>query len=254
MIIQGKAGLITGAAGGIGRAIAVALAERGLRHLTICDIDSTGLTETAALVSELGTAVTKRQLDVADLPDLERALEGANDCEGLDIAINNAGIVAGLPEYPQMPLERIATLMSINLTAVTLGTAVAARIMAARGGGVIINTASTTAFRPRLLDAPYRASKAGVIMLTQCCKELAASGVRVNAVAPGITDTPILNKLGNGAGTPSWLAEAMDAVHILTAEEVAAAFVSLIEDESKAGEVIALENELKVSTSNHGRT
>jgi len=248
MIIQGKAALITGAAGGIGRAVAVALADRGVRHLTICDIDDTGLAETAALAGNRGTTVTKRQLNVADFQELERALEEANLREGLDIAVNNAGIVAGPPDYPQIPLERIALLMSINLTAVTIGTAVAARIMTSRGGGVIINTASTTAFHPKLMDAPYRASKAGVIMLTQCCKDLSAGGVRVNAVAPGITDTPILNKLGDGAVRPSWLANAMDAVRVLPAEEVAAAFISLIEDDSKAGEVVAVVNEPSVTT------
>jgi NAD(P)-dependent dehydrogenase (short-subunit alcohol dehydrogenase family) len=242
MHIEGKAALITGAGAGIGRAIAVALAEKGVRHLTLCDIDDKGLAETAALVQRSGAAVTRRRLDVADHQDCERALEEANHDEGLDIVINNAGIVAA--DYPNMPLERIARLISINLTAVITGTAVAARLMAARGGGVIVNTASMTAFRPRLADAPYRASKAGVVMLTRCCKELSAHGVRVNAIAPGITDTPMLDKAGDGSGSRAWLDSAMRDMRIRAPGEMAAAVVDLIEDDSKAGEVLELDNEL----------
>lgn len=242
MIIEGKTALITGAASGIGRAIAVALAEKRAGCLFLCDIDLRGLEETAALVEKQGVSVTKRQLNVADLDDLELAFKEANARDGLDIAINNAGIVAGLPEYPQTSPEKISLLLSVNLTAVTVGTAVAARLMSARGHGVIINTASTTAFNPKLLDAPYRASKAGVIMLTRCCKELSEQGVRVNAVAPGITNTPILHKTGEKDGSAPWLESAMSRVHILTPEEVAAAYVGLIEDDNKAGEVLSLDN------------
>jgi NAD(P)-dependent dehydrogenase (short-subunit alcohol dehydrogenase family) len=243
MLIQGKAALITGASAGIGRAIAVALAEKGVRHLTLCDIDDTGLAETAALAERRGAAVTGRRLNVADFQDCERAFEEADHDEGLDIVINNAGIVAA--DYPNMPLERIALLVSINLTAVITGTAVAARLMAVRGGGVIINTASMTAFRARLADAPYRACKAGVVMLTRCCKELSAQGVRVNAIAPGITDTPMLDKAGDGASSRAWLESAMRDVRIRAPEEMAAAVISLIEDDSKAGDVLELDNEAR---------
>lgn len=245
MDIDGKSGLITGAAAGIGRAIAVALAEKGVRHLTLCDIDAKGLDETGALAETRGAAVTKRILDVADHPDCERALEEADHNEGLDIVINNAGIVAGLPDYPNTPIERMSLLMSINLTAVIVGTAVAARLMAARGGGVVINTASTTAFLPNLADAPYRASKAGIVMFTQCCRELSEQGVRVNAIAPGITDTPILDKVGDGSGPPDWLEAAKRQMRILAPDEVAAAVVGLIENDSKFGEVLSLANEAR---------
>ena len=105
MQIDGKAALITGAASGIGRAIAITFAAQGARHLTLCDIDDHGLAETAAMAEKLGTIVTQRHLDVADYRDCERALEETNSSEGLDIVINNAGIVAGLPEYPHTALE-----------------------------------------------------------------------------------------------------------------------------------------------------
>ena len=243
MHIEGKTALVTGAAAGIGRAIAVALAEKGVRHLTLCDIDDRGLDETAALAERRGAAVTRRRLDVADHQDCERALEEANHHEGLDIVINNAGIVAS--HYPDMPLERISLLISINLTAVIVGTAVAARLMTARGGGVIVNTASMTAFRPGLADAPYRASKAGVVMLTRCCRELSAQGVRVNAIAPGITDTPMLEKVADGPDARAWLESVKRDIRIRAPEEMAAAVVSLIEDDSKAGEVLELDHEAR---------
>lgn len=245
MQIEGKAGWITGAAAGIGRAVAIALAEKGARHLTLCDISSEGLAITSQAAAELGTSVSTRLLDVANLESCERELEEANKQHGLDIVINNAGIVVGLPEYPETSLQRISQLISINLTAVTVATAVAARLMAKRGGGVIINTASTTAFNPQLMDAPYRASKAGVVMLTKCCAELSTQGVRVNAVAPGLTDTPILIKAGDGTNPPDWIEAARRAKHILSPEEVAAAFVTLIEDDSRVGEVLQVTNSIR---------
>lgn len=245
MRIEGKAALVTGAASGIGRAIAVALAAKGARHLTLCDIDETGLGESAALVERWGAAVVRRRLNVADHQDCERALEEVDHAYGLDIVINNAGIVAA--DYPDMPLERISRVISVNLTAVIVGTAVAARLMTARGGGVIVNTASMTAFRPGLADAPYRASKAGVVMLTRCCKELSAQGVRVNAIAPGITDTPMLAKAGlvragDGVSSREWVEAAMPGIRIRSPEEMAAAVIGLIEDDSRAGEVLELDH------------
>ena len=242
MRIEGKAAWITGAASGIGRAVAIALAEKGARHLTLCDIDGEGLAVTSQLATEMGASVSAKELDVANLEACERELEEADRQQGLDIVINNAGIAVGPPEYPETPLQRIAQLISINLTAVTVITAVASRLMSRRGAGVIINTASTAAFDPRLLDAPYRASKAGVVTLTRCCAELAARGVRVNAVAPGLTDTPILNKVGDGASPPQWIENARRDKRMLSPGEVAAAFITLIEDDSRAGEVLQVTN------------
>lgn len=242
MQIEGKAAWITGAGSGIGRAIAIALAEKGVGHLTLCDIDREGLAASSRMLAKLGSAVSLKQLDVSDSANVERELEEADRLQGLDIVINNAGIVAGLPEYPETAAQRIAQLISINFTAVTVVTAIAARLMARRGGGVIINTASTAAFNPQLLDAPYRASKAGVVMLTRCCAELASQGVRVNCVAPGLTDTPILNKVGDGSSPPAWIEAARREKHMLSPAEVAAAFITLIEDDSKVGEVIQLTN------------
>ena len=142
----------------------------------------------------------------------------------------------------------MSLVVATNLTAIMTGTAVAARLMAARGGGVIINTASMTAFRPKLLDAPYRAAKAGVVMLTRCCKELAAQGVRVNAIAPGITDTAMLGKTGDGTGTADWLATTMRDIRVRTPQEMADAVVSLVRDDSMAGEVVELDHEPRQNT------
>ena len=245
MSIAGKTVLITGAAAGIGRAIAVTLAARGAQRIILCDLEQGGLADTAEQVAEYGAEAVCRFLDVADHKVLARTFEEADADGGLDIVCNNAGIVAGLPDFPDTPPERIALLMAINLTAVTVGTAIAARLMAAREGGVIINTASTGALRLGLADAPYRASKAGVVMLTQCCKNLAAQGVRVNAILPGVTDTPILDKLGDGSGRPDWLAPIMNSIRIWTPDEIAFAVVGLIEDESKAGETLVMANELR---------
>lgn len=243
MRIAGKSGLITGAGSGIGRAMAVSLMQKGARQLTLCDIDEAGLEATAALLAGAQTKVVGRRLDVTDYAEYERVLRESDNDGGLDILMNNAGIVGGLPDFPQTPAARIAQLVSINLTAVIVGAGVAAQLMAARGGGAIVNTASISAFRPKLSDAPYRASKVGVVLFTQCCRELSEQGVRVNAIAPGVTDTSILDKLGDGITRPAWLEPVMQGIRMWTPEEMAAVAVALVEDDRKIGEVVELANE-----------
>lgn len=243
MIIRGKTAFLTGAASGIGRATAVALGERGADRIMLCDLDERGLADTAQLVAAAGAFAICRRLDVTDHAALGQALLEADSGTGLDIVFNNAGIVAGLPDFPDTSPERMALLISINLTAVIVGTALAVRLMRARGGGVIINTASTSVLRAGLNDAPYRASKSGVVMLTQCCKELSAEGIRVSAILPGITDTSMLGKLGDGSGRPSWVDSRMRGIRIWSSVEIAKGVVGLIEDDTKAGDTLVMANE-----------
>jgi NAD(P)-dependent dehydrogenase (short-subunit alcohol dehydrogenase family) len=243
VLIKGKTAFITGAAAGIGRATAIALGERGASRLMLCDLDQQGLAETAELAAATGAITICRPLDVTDHGALGDALTDADADDGLDIVFNNAGVVAGLPDFPDTSPERIASLISINLTAVIVGTALAVRLMRARCGGVIINTASTSVLRIGLADAPYRASKSGVVMLSQCCKDLNAQGIRVNAILPGITDTSILDKLGDGNGRPSWLDPLMRGIRVWTSKEIANGVISLIEDDTKAGDTLVLTNE-----------
>jgi 3-oxoacyl-[acyl-carrier protein] reductase len=233
MNIAGNTAIITGAASGIGRELALVLAERGAARLLLWDVDDDGLAETCRRVEAAGAHALLRRTDVADLADLAAAFAQAAE-RGYDIVFNNAGVVVGKPEYPEASLERIDLLVRINLTAVLVGTKFAIEHLSARGGGVIVNTGSQGATWGRLPDAPYRATKAAVYHLTECCRELAASAnVRVCAFHPGATQTPILQKLTGGEPPPAWVAERMAQIRLLDPREVAVAAIALVEDDTR---------------------
>lgn len=241
MDIKGKTAVITGAAAGIGRATAVTFARLGAARLILCDIDEAGLAETAHQAAAHGVAVETRRLDVTDADALAAVFEGAG---AIEIVFNNAGIVSGPPPYPGTPIKRIEQLVAINLTSVIVGTTLAVRHMQAHGrGGAIVNTASTGALSPYIDDAPYAASKAGVLMFSRSCAALKErDGIRVNAVLPGVTETPILEKLGGGE-RPAWLGPIMEGIRVHRPEDIADAVVRIIEDESLAGDYVTLSNE-----------
>ena len=233
MEITGKTAIVTGAASGIGRELALVLAERGARRLLLWDIDEAELAQTCRRAEAAGARALPRRTDVADLADLSAAFAQAAE-GGYDIVFNNAGIVVGKPEYPQTAVERIDLLVRINLTAVLVGTKFAIDHLSARGGGVIVNTGSQGATWGNLPDAPYRATKAAIYHLTECCRALAQSArVRVCAFHPGATETPILAKLTGGEPPPPWVAERMARIRLLDARDVALAAVALVEDDTR---------------------
>lgn len=245
MDIKGKTALITGAAAGIGRATAIAFAERGATRLLIADVDEAGLAETARLAAGDGTRVDVCKLDVTDSDAFAALFDGD---ASIDIVFNNAGIVSGPPPYPGTPIKRIEQLVAINLTSVIVGTTLAVRHMQAHGrGGAIVNTASTGALNPYIDDAPYAASKAGVVMFSRSCGALKdRDGIRVNAVLPGVTETPILEKLGGGE-RPEWLGPIMEGIRIHQPSDIAAAVVRIVEDDEMAGDYVTLSNDRAAS-------
>jgi 3-oxoacyl-[acyl-carrier protein] reductase len=244
--ITDRAALISGAAAGIGRATAVALARKGAARIVLVDIDRPGLEETARLVGEAGARGVVQVVDVTDGPALQSLFDAAFADGGLDIVFNNAGILSGPPAFPDTPLARIRQVVAINFTAVIEATWHAIRLMKAAGkGGVIINTSSTGGLNPYLPDAPYAATKAGVLMYSRSCGPLKDSdGIRVNAVCPGVTDTPILAKTG-GDKVADWLAPMLAQIEILKPEDIAAAVIGLIEDDDASGEFVVVQNRRK---------
>jgi NAD(P)-dependent dehydrogenase (short-subunit alcohol dehydrogenase family) len=246
--IQGRSALISGAAAGIGRATAVTLAGKGAAKIVLVDIDRAGLDETARLVGEAGAKGVVRVVDVTDGPALEALFDGAFADGGLDIVFNNAGILSGPPAFPDTPLARIRQVVAINFTAVVEATWHAIRLMKAAGkGGVIVNTSSTGGLNPYLSDAPYAANKAGVLMYSRSCGPLKETdGIRVNAVCPGVTNTPILAKTG-GDRVAEWLEPLLAQIEILEPEDIAAAVVGLIEDDDASGEFVVVQNTRKES-------
>lgn len=243
MNIQGRIALITGGAAGIGRATAVMLAERGAEGILIGDLDEAGSAETCKLVEAAGAKAMATTTDVTDIDALEAMYTSAHKAFGkIDIVFNNAGIVSGPPPFPMTDPQRVKQVIDIDLTAVILSTQIAIRHMK-KAGGVIINTASTGGLTPYLADAPYAAAKAAVIMFSRSCGELKEQmNIRVNAVCPGVTETPILEKTGGGK-RPDWLGPILENIKILTPQDIGDAVINIIEDDAMAGEYVVVSNE-----------
>ena len=246
MNIQDKVAIVTGAAAGIGRATAVMLAGHGARGLVLADVDEAGLQETAAQVSAAGAAASVSLTDVTRVDALRRMYEAADRTFGaIDIVFNNAGIVSGPPPFPDTAVDRVKLVLDIDLTSVVVSSQLAIHYMRDHGGGVIVNTASTGGLTPYLADAPYAAAKAGVIMFSRSCGDLKDQcAIRVNAVCPGVTDTPILDKTGGGQ-RPPWLGPILASIEILAPDDIARAVVGIIEDDDMAGQYVVVENRPK---------
>lgn len=245
MDIKGRVAIVTGAGAGIGRATALALAKAGARAVTLADIDAAGLAETARLIEAEGAEALVLPTDVTRIGDLQRLYaETQGAFGGLDIVVNNAGIVSGPPPFPETPLERIAQVIAIDLTAVVQSTALAICAMSGAGGAVV-NVASTGALNPLPSDAAYAAAKAGVVHLGTSCAAFGESlGVRVNSVCPGVTETAILEKTGGGT-RPDWLGPILEAIDLLSPADIARAILGLIEDDSMAGQHVVVSNPAK---------
>ena len=242
MDIRNRVAIVTGAAAGIGRATALALAQHGARGVTAVDIDANGLAETAALIEQAGAQALPLTVDVTEAAALMGMYDASERAFGqLDIVFNNAGIVSGPPPFPDTDLDRMRLVVDIDLTSVILSSTLAIRRMR-EGGGVIVNTASTGGLNPYLADAPYAAAKAGVIMFSRSCGELHPQcGIRVNAVCPGVTETPILDKTGGGK-RPDWLGPILQDIKILQPEEIAQAVIEIIQDDAMTGEYVVVQN------------
>jgi NAD(P)-dependent dehydrogenase (short-subunit alcohol dehydrogenase family) len=184
--LDGQVALVTGAATGIGKACALTLRENGAT-VVFSDRDATRVRDAAG---DSDAAV----IDVADRASIARGVDEVLARHGvIDILVNNAGIgvrAADRKTIDEFPLEVWDDVLAIDLTGVFLVSRAVSRAMKARGSGAIVNIASITGIAPLRLQSPYIAAKAGVVNLTKSMAiELAKSGVRVNAVAPGSTAT-----------------------------------------------------------------
>jgi NAD(P)-dependent dehydrogenase (short-subunit alcohol dehydrogenase family) len=235
MELTGKVAVVTGAASGIGRACARALAASGASVL-VADVDTDGGAEVVESITSAGGYAAFVPADVRRLEDIGGMLEAAAERFGrLDVLCNNAGIVCGEPLWPATPPERLADQVAINLAAVILGTRLAVDRMAPEGG-VVVNTASIGALLPLEDEPGYSATKAGVVMFTRACTGLATTHrVRVNTILPGLVETPLLAKSGDGSREAGWASMARGFMPLLTPEHVAGEVLDIVGDDSLAG-------------------
>ncbi|MHC3474269.1 SDR family NAD(P)-dependent oxidoreductase [Streptomyces sp. 7R007] len=229
--LTGRTAFVTGAAGGIGRASAVLLAEAGAA-VHCADRDAQGLHETATLIKAGGGTARTHHLDVTDRTQLRQAIAS---CERLDVLAAIAGIMHSSPvlETRDEDLDRV---LGVNFKGVLYACQEAARVMLARGiAGSIVTMASSAVDtgRPGLLA--YGAAKAAVVQLTKTlASEVGREGIRVNAVAPGWTRTPMTDRHDpeEQARTEALMARMSPLGRVGEPEDVAHAVLYLASDAS----------------------
>jgi NAD(P)-dependent dehydrogenase (short-subunit alcohol dehydrogenase family) len=189
--LSGKIAIVTGGAGGIGRATAELFVEEGAR-VVIADVDAERGEDLAA---KLGEASVFKRTDVSRADEVQELVDLAvAHFGGLHVMFNNAGTGSKIGSFLDDDLQDFQRVMAVNLFGVMIGSQRAARHMAKHGGGSIVNTTSIAALRPGGGVLSYRASKAGVILFSQSIAiELGGYGIRVNCIAPGLIPTGITN-------------------------------------------------------------
>jgi 3-oxoacyl-[acyl-carrier protein] reductase len=190
-----KTAMVTGAARGLGQAIAVRLAEAGA-DIALCDLNAEWLEETAGKVKALGRRVECYSVNVAEADSVAEGVKAIEkDFGKIDVLINNAGITKdGL--LMRMSEDDWDAVLNVNLKGVFLCTKAAMRGMMKQRSGTIVNIASVIGLMGNAGQANYAASKGGVISFSKTvAKELASRGVRCNAIAPGFIRSAMTDKL-----------------------------------------------------------
>jgi NAD(P)-dependent dehydrogenase (short-subunit alcohol dehydrogenase family) len=192
--LEGRAAIVTGAARGIGRASAERLAQEGAEVL-LCDLDP-AVAEAAKAMGQASVVA-----DVSTRAGIERLFAEADSRFGrLDVLVNNAGVMSKAAKLIDLDDAEFDRVMAVNVKSVLLATQAAARRMQPRRSGAIVNLSSVTAVIAGADQIPYTVSKSAVKQLTaNAALALAPYGVRVNAVGPGVIETPMAAAV-TGAG------------------------------------------------------
>lgn len=235
--LAGKSALITGAGSGVGRATAIRFAREGARVLGLYDRDRDAIEGTVAAVKQAGAEPLILQGDVTSRSSCQQAADSVVAAGGrLDILVSNAGADGDVP-FLEMSDAEWHRVVDVNLTASFVLGQIAARAMAADGGGgVILFTASISGMGAAVGDAHYGASKAGIINLVQTMAiELVEHRIRVNCVSPGPLDTPLSRAL---LGSDEAMQAAREHYPLVPMgrlglpEEIAAAYAYLASDDA----------------------
>lgn len=200
MRLKDKIAIVTGAASGFGRGIAEVFAREGAR-VVVADIDAPGALAVARAIGGGAIAVA---CNVASREDVEALVGNAVEAfGGVDILVNNAGVTHKNQTLLTVSEDEFDRIYAVNVKAIYLSTLAIVPVFEARGGGVIINTASTAGVRPRPGLTWYNGSKGAVITLTRSmAAELAPKNIRVNAINPVIGETGMLAQFMGVPDTP----------------------------------------------------
>ena len=229
---QRKVALITGAARGIGAAIAARLARDGCA-VVICDVDAKAASETAAGLAAQGFAAEALAMDVGNAESIAAGFAALAERHGrCDVLVNNAAIAKAFA-FLDTPLEHWNLVMAINVTGPMLCAQHAVRLMRPRRWGRIVNLSSVSGVRASTGRTAYGTSKAALMGLTrQMAIELAQYGITANGVAPGPIDTPLTRELHSESARRNFT-RAVPAARYGTCDEVAGA-VSFLASEDAA--------------------
>ncbi len=191
-----RVAIVTGAAQGIGRAIAERLARAGAR-VVVADIDEAGARAEAERIQSQGGTASHQRADLTRQADIDRMVDRTlAEHEQIDIIVNNAGIAGRAAPLWETTDDDWNRVISLNLTGVFACCRAVISHMRERRSGAIVNIASISGKEGNPNMIPYSVSKAGVICLTKAlAKEVCQDGIRVNCVAPAVIETPILEQL-----------------------------------------------------------
>jgi NAD(P)-dependent dehydrogenase (short-subunit alcohol dehydrogenase family) len=230
---EGTTAIVTGAGSGIGRATAIRLASEGAA-VACLDVLPEGLEQTTEALNVLGAVAVAERCDVTSESDVARCVQQVADGLGRPGVLCNVAGVGTFAHTVTMALDDWNRILAVNLTGTFLMTREVLPHMLAPNHGSIVNVASTAGLIGSAYSAAYCASKGGVVMMTKALAvEFAGRGVRVNAVAPGGVDTPLLTNFGlPEGGDPKHLYRIMSRMGMCEPEQVAAAIAFLASEES----------------------